>query len=234
MKHHHTNEFSKRASSYQKHNIIQKKVVKKLIENIHSNPKKILDLGCGSGAVYENITWDIDQFVGVDKATNMCILHPTDDKIKLINKDFETLEFEKYDIVISSSALQWAKNLDSLFQKISLNTDEIAFSIFCDGTFKTIYEVANLRPFLPNSHDLIELLNHYFEFEHEVLHYKLDFEDNISKFRYIKNSGVSGGERKLSFKDTKKLIAEYPHKYLEFEVLFVWGKVKYFQKPLEC
>ncbi len=226
MRYNHTDEFSKRAISYKEHNIIQKKVVKKLIENIDSTPKKILDLGCGNGAVYELISWDIDQFVGVDKATNMCTLHPTDKKIKLINEDFETLEFEKFNMVISSSALQWAKDLDSLFQKIALNSDEIAFSIFCDGTFKTIYEVANLEPFLPNSQNLIELLNRYFEFKHEVVHYKLDFEDNLSKFRYIKNSGVSGGERKLSFKDTKKLIESYPHKYLEFEVMFVWGKVK--------
>jgi malonyl-CoA O-methyltransferase len=226
MKHRHTNEFSKRAISYREHNIIQKKVVKKLIENIDSNPKKILDLGCGNGAVYELISWDIDQFVGVDKATNMCTLHPADKKIKLINEDFETLNFEKFDMVISSSALQWAKDLNSLFQKIASNTDEVAFSIFCDRTFKTIYEIANLEPFLPKSSDLLKLLNHYFIFEHEIVDYKLEFEDNLSKFRYIKNSGVSGGERKLSFKDTKKLIANYPHKYLEFEVLFVWGKTK--------
>lgn len=226
MPSYHTDEFSKRANSYKEHNIIQKKVVKHLIKNIQSKPKKILDLGCGNGAVYELISWDIDKFVGVDKATNMCTLHPSHKCIQLINEDFETLKFEKLDMVISSSALQWAKDLDSLFQKISSNTDEIAFSIFCDGTFQTIYEIANLKPFLPNQHKLVALLNQYFEFKHEVLHYKLEFEDNLSKFRYIKNSGVSGGERKLSFKETKKLIAEYPHKYLEFEVMFVWGKIK--------
>ena len=226
MPSYHTDEFSKRANSYTQHNIIQKKVVKKLIKNIHSNPKKILDLGCGSGAVYELISWDIEKFVGVDKATNMCELHPTSENIKLINKDFETLDFEKCDIVISSSALQWADDLETLFQKITSHTDEIAFSIFCDGTFKTIYETANLKKFLPNQHMLLKLLEKYFEFTYEVVDYKLEFEDNLSKFRYIKNSGVSGGERKLSFSDTKKLIDNYPHTYLEFEVMFVWGSVK--------
>ena len=87
MPSYHTDEFSKRAISYKEHNIIQKKVVKKLIKNIDSNPKRILDLGCGNGAVYELISWDIDQFVGVDKAINMCTLHPTDKKINLINED---------------------------------------------------------------------------------------------------------------------------------------------------
>ncbi len=221
-----TNEFSKKAFSYTKHNVIQKKVVKKLIENIKSNPKRILDLGCGSGAVYEQIFWQIEEFTGIDSATNMCLLHTTNSKIKLINEDFETYEFNQADIIISSSAIQWAKNLDALFQKISKKTDKIAFSIFCDGTFKTIYEVANLKTFLPNKDELIKLLNRYFEFDYEIVNYKLDFEDNLSKFRYIKNSGVSTGVRKLNFKDTKKLISSYPHKYLEFEVMFIWGKTK--------
>jgi malonyl-CoA O-methyltransferase len=40
-------------------------------------------------------------------------------------------------------------------------------------------------------------------------------------FRYIKQSGVSGGERKLSYTQTKQLMENYPLKYLEFEVLFI-------------
>ncbi|MCH9813972.1 MAG: methyltransferase domain-containing protein [Epsilonproteobacteria bacterium] len=225
----HTNEFSKRAKSYTQHNVIQKKVVKKLINAIDSKPEKILDLGCGSGAVYTLIDWPIYSFIGVDKAPNMCTLHPSNRSIKLYNEDFESLnynEFEKFDMIISSSALQWAKNLETLFAKISSNTEDVAFAIFCDGTFKTIYEITGLNTFLPNVSYLHRLLNQYFEYQHEVVHYKLDFEDNLSKFRYIKNSGVSGGERKLSYKDTKKLINKYPHDYLEFEVMFVWGKVK--------
>lgn len=56
------------------------------------------------------------------------------------------------------------------------------------------------------------------------------FEDNLSKFRYIKKSGVSGGKRRLSVAQTKALIQNYPLEYLEFEVLFVWGVSKMSQK----
>jgi len=38
-------------------------------------------------------------------------------------------------------------------------------------------------------------------------------------FKYIKKSGVSGGEKKLSYKEIKKLINNYPLNYLEFEIL---------------
>jgi len=40
-------------------------------------------------------------------------------------------------------------------------------------------------------------------------------------FRYIKKSGVSGGEKQLSYKQIKHLMKAYPLDYLEFEVLFI-------------
>jgi len=39
--------------------------------------------------------------------------------------------------------------------------------------------------------------------------------------RYIKKSGVSGGRNLLTYKQTKKLMDEYPLNYLEFEVVYI-------------
>ena len=227
-KSHHTDEFSKRAKSYQETNVTQKQVVKKLIKGIKSKPKYILDLGCGEGAVFKEIDWEFKSFIGVDKAENMCTLHPYHDRVVLHNSDFEESKLyttiEHVDITIAASSLQWAKDLEKTIMMIAEHSDEIAFAIFCDGTFKSIYELTKLPSFLPYHDDVIRLISRYFDITHEKKEYKLEFKDNLSKFRYIKNSGVSGGNRQLSYHDTKKLIAEYPHSYLEFEVLFVWGK----------
>ncbi len=224
----HTEEFSKRAKSYQQHNIIQKKVVKKLIQGIKGHPKIILDLGCGEGAVFKEIDWEFQHFIGVDKATDMCAIHPYHDSLTLYEQDFEDpslfSKLEHLDITIASSSLQWAKDLEQTLQQIAKISDEIAFAIFCDGTFKSIYEISKLPSFLPHHDSLLKTLSTYFDFHHEKVEYRLEFKDNLSKFRYIKESGVSGGNRQLSYHDTKKLIASYPHSYLEFEVLFVWGK----------
>ncbi len=226
----HTDEFSKRAQSYQETNIIQKKVVKKLIRGIKTKPKIILDLGCGEGAVLKEIDWEFEQFIGVDKAENMCTLHPMSDKVALHNMDFEapTLyhDIKTVDITIAASSLQWAKELEKTIRNISQHSNEIAFAIFCDGTFKSIYEITKLPSFLPYHDDLVTLISQYYDIYHDRQEYTLEFEDNLSKFRYIKSSGVSGGNRQLSYHDTKKLIATYPLSYLEFEVLFVWGTKK--------
>ena len=227
---HHVHEFSRRAHSYIRHNIIQQKVAESLIASIDTKPKQILDLGCGAGAIYNLIDWDFTRFVGIDKADQMCSLHPVSPKVTLIHDDFEKESLLKdlghFEIVISSSALQWASDIEHLLQNIAAITDEIAFAIFCDGTFHTIYEMTGIDSFLPDSNYLEKILQRYFDADCHTRNYRLEFPDNISKFRYIKESGVSGGKRQLSITETRKLIKSYPYSYLEFEVLFCRGKVK--------
>lgn len=227
----HTAEFSRRAESYHEHNIIQKKVVHKLLSAITSKPRKILDLGCGSGAVWELIDWNVDNFIGIDKAEQMCTLHTQGKNIRLLQADFEDADLLKslgrFDMVISSSALQWAKDLPKLLENIASITDEIAFAIFCNGTFRTIYEMTGIPSFLPEHHGLQRELDKHFNVTCSIEHYRLTFDDNISKFRYIKGSGVSGGMRRLNVEETRRLIRDYPHDYLEFEVLFATGKSRH-------
>ncbi|WP_232293958.1 methyltransferase domain-containing protein [Sulfurospirillum arsenophilum] len=231
----HINEFSKNAHSYDDYTSLQREVAHYLISRIDSQPKKILDLGCGSGAVFKNITWEIEHFTGVDNALKMCELHPTCKDVEIICEDFEepTL-FETlnppYDLLISSSALQWARDIEALISQLALTCKEGAFAIFTDKTFETIYAMSGQSTFLPNATALIKLFENYFTCKHETKIFRLFFEDNLSKFRYIKKSGVSGGEKRLSIAQTKAIIQNYPHDYLEFEVLFVWGVSKMFQK----
>ena len=228
---HHEKEFSKRAFSYNEYNIIQKKVAKRLLSKIKNHPKKILDLGCGRGEIFKNIDWEIEKFIGVDISSNMCSLHPKPKKGAILNFDFEDeklfpilKQHMPYDLVISSSSLQWARDIGKVFEEISKISKNIAFSIFTDKTFKTIYEISSIDSFLLSSEEILDKLLGYFEFEYEIKEYKLNFEDNLSKFRYIKRSGVSGGKRVLSYKETKNLIENYPLSYLEFEVIFITGK----------
>ncbi len=224
----HAKEFSRRANSYDGYNIIQRKVARELLKKVDRPAKKILDLGCGSGAICKNIGVDFEKFIGVDISKEMCSFHPKAENIKILNYDFEDIllydilkKDAPFDLILSSSALQWAKNLDFLAKKISELGSNIALSIFTDKTFYTIYRQTSLKSFLPGADDAAETFSKYFDIDAERKEYKLFFDDNISKFRYIKKSGVSGGKKRLGFKETKKLIKEYPLDYLEFEVLFI-------------
>lgn len=222
-------EFSKFASEYGNYNTVQNQVLRHLFSKITKKPKLILDLGCGDGGVCRAIDWEYERFVGVDFAPKMLELHPKSKKIECLYGDFgdesffKTLLAPKYDLIVSASALQWATSLETIFKNIkSLNTP-IALAIFTSNTFKTLNETASISSMLRTADEIEKLQKKYFNANFELQTYRLEFKSTREAFRYIKRSGVSGVRRILSYKESKKLLNEYPLNYLEFEVAFIYS-----------
>ena len=210
-------EFSKFAKEYSKKNFIQKQVIKK--ETSHIKNRNILDLGCGNGSLLEFIK--PTNYIGIDFSREMLKLHSHKN---IFEFDFNTIECwnfiqkQNFDILVSFSALQWANNLDFIFEQIKKIDKDFILVLFTSNTFKTIHKTANINSPIHSKNKIIEsskILNPQIE----ISNYKLHFEDKLEMFRYIKQSGVSGGEKKLSFKEIKNLIDNYPLDYLEFEVI---------------
>ena len=222
-----SSEFSKYAQEYDTLNSVQTLVIDKLLKELSHQPKYILDLGCGSGALCETISWKYKHFTGVDFAPGMLELHPKSKNIEAIYGDFndptlfENLSTYKFDHIFSASALQWAENLEDVFKEISSLNTPISLAIFTSGTFKTLNKTASLDSLLRDKEEIDQLRKQYFKANFEVAEYKLAFESTRDMFRYIKRSGVSGSRNILSFKETKRLMKEYPLNYLEFEVAFI-------------
>ncbi len=222
-----SSEFSKHALRYGSYNVIQNKVIKKLLKKIKSEPNNILDLGCGSGALHDAISWKYKHFTGVDFAPGMLELHPKAKNCECIYGDFndktlfENLLTYQYDYIFSASALQWAEDLEMIFRNIKSLNAPVALAIFSANTFKTLNETASLKPLLRSADEIDKLQKRYFDAKLEVIEYRLEFESTREMFRYIKNSGVSGSRKVLDYKQTKKLLNEYPLNYLEFEVVFI-------------
>lgn len=225
-----SSEFSKYAQHYGTHNIIQNRVVQKLLSHVLTEPKTILDLGCGRGAVCKGVSWNYDSFTGVDFAKGMLELHPASKKIECLYGDFndealyENLSSKKYDYIISASALQWADDLELVFKNIKKLNAPIALAIFTSKTFQTLNATASLKSILKSVEEIDTLQKRYFDAAFEVVNYKLEFESTRDMFKYIKQSGVSGSRKVLDYKQTKKLMRDYPVNYLEFEVAFIIGK----------
>ena len=223
-------EFSKYAGDYESRNSIQTLVVQKLLSLITTKPQKILDLGCGSGALSKNISWDYERLIGVDFAQGMLDLHPSSSKIELIFGDFndatlfERLKSEQYDAIFSASALQWANNLDATFANIAKLKAPVAFAIFTANTFKTLNKTAGVDSLLVSPQQIQSLQEKHFEASFELVEYRLEFESVREMLRYIKRSGVSGSRNLLSVKELKALMQNYPLNYLEFEVAYVSTK----------
>ncbi len=222
--------FSQNADAYERVNIIQKRVLDALVARIDDAPARILDIGCGSGGLYKAIDWPVESFVGVDFAEGMLALHPQADNVTLMLQDFnapslfDVLSTYRFDRIVSSSALQWAKDLDGVLANIAALNTPVSLAIFTANTFKTLYETAGLPPLLRSREETVALLEKHFDGEIEIVEYTLDFPSVREMFRYMKKSGVGAGRNVLGYAQMKRLMEAYPLGYLEYEIVLLHEK----------
>ena len=210
-----SSEFSKYANHYETYNIIQNSVADKLLSLVKGKPQYILDLGCGSGALANKIDWKYEKLIAVDFAPGMLEIHPKSNNIECIYGNFndstlfENLAMYRYDYVLSSSALQWAEDIERVLHAIENLHAPVALAVFTSQTFASLYQTAGLSPLLISKEELQTLQQKYFGANFEVVNYKMEFENVREMFRYIKRSGVSGSRNVLSHKEMKKLMNAY-------------------------
>ena len=224
-------EFSRFAHSYDSYNIIQKQVAQTLIEKvIDKNYHTIVDIGCGSGSLYYNLKVQnipMQSFFALDSSEEMLGIHPDSLEVIKCCKDFDALDAfdtipnSSHILLLSASALQWSQNLDRLFSKLSQLSNDAYFAIFTANTFKTLHKTAEIKSPIYTVGTLQGTISKYYKAKFEVKKYKLYFDTKKEMLRYIKQSGVSGGDKQLTYKEVKSLMNRYPLDYLEFEVLFV-------------
>ena len=222
--------FSQNADAYERVNIIQKRVLEALVARIDDAPSRLLDIGCGSGGLYKALKWPVERFVGIDFAEGMLALHPKDECVTLMLRDFndpslfDELSAERFDRIVSSSALQWAQDLDEVLANIAALNAPVSLAIFTSNTFKTLYETAGLPPLLRSREETVALLEKHFDGEIEILEYTLDFPSVREMFRYMKQSGVGAGRNVLGYAQMKRLMEAYPLDCLEYEVVLLHEK----------
>jgi len=220
-------EFSQNAKAYDQVNIIQKKVLQELLAKIDDRPENLLDIGCGTGTCYRSLNWPVRHFVGMDFAEGMLAMHPTGEEVLLLQEDFndpETfrkLDAYRFDRIISSSALQWAEDLDATLEKIAALKAPVSLSIFTSNTFRTLYQTAGLSPILRSRETVTKLLKKHFDGRIDILNYTLEFDSVREMFRYMKKSGVSAGRNVLGYKEMKALMQNYPLDHLEYEIVLL-------------
>ncbi len=139
--------FHQKASEYDSHIAVQKRVVDNLVRHVKSHhglsPMSILDVGSGTGSLLNRLrsVWPDASLSGVDLAFNMC--HRTAARLGndclVVNGDAEQLPFknEVFDLVVSTSALQWTGNLSLAIQelrRVMKPGASLFIAFFCEGT----------------------------------------------------------------------------------------------------
>ena len=241
--------FDKNSRLYAKNCALQSEVAKNLLSFCEAEKyRKIIDLGAGNGNVALNLSQIFgkngicaNNFIALDSSPNMLALHPRKlphiAQIRLIECDFEKYNFsDDFDLILSSSALQWAKDLDLIFKKMrdcfesrressgnsqdSRKSKKFAFAIFTAESLRELHAFLGTKSPLKSATEILSIAQKYFCVDFKIKRFTRTFSTREELLGYLKNSALLGGGN-IAFKDKKRLKCAFPHKMLNFEVLFI-------------
>ena len=208
-------DFNRAANVYDKNAVMQHQIAEDLIDRlrfIKIKPKKILDLGSGTGFTTKKL---IDLYPDADiyetdiaiemlkksKSNNTTIKSFFKrNNITYINADMDLMPFDKqsFDLIISSSSIQWSSNINSLFENIfSLLKPEglLIFSTFLKNTLSELQSFTDSK--LTNEFFSIQeyaqmlISNHFYDPVLMKDEFRIDYKDALSALRDLKKIGVS-------------------------------------------
>ena len=221
----HLRQFGRHARGYERFNLIQRRLARALAERIPPGYERIVDLGCGGGGFLQAYERTFTNYLAVDASAEMLGCHPRAEGVECMVGDFndpslfETLVKRDFDLLVSSSALQWAADLDWTLGRIAELKRPVALTIFTSGTFATLHEMAGIRSPIRSREETEAALRRRLDVEIDLLRYRLYFKSVRAMLSYIRRSGVSGGRNLLGYRQVKRLVESYPLPYLEFEAL---------------
>ncbi|WP_080248250.1 methyltransferase domain-containing protein [Helicobacter pylori] len=225
--------FNRHAKTYHLFAHIQQQIAIYLMQFLkQKHYDKVLDLGSGSGAVLNALEQQsivIKDFIALDNSMNMLKLHPTHSnniqKISLEHADFEEYVFQTYDLILSSSSLQWARDLKSVLEKMALSSKEVALAIHTDFSLHEVHEFLGTPSPLRDLKTLKSLIKNAFkdfQMELENKRFTLYFNCKQDCLNYLKKCGLLGGST-LSFKQKKHFFQNMAFEKLSYEVLLFSG-----------
>jgi malonyl-CoA O-methyltransferase len=145
--------FHDRADEYDRHILVQKRVVGNLASavelHLKRNPEHILDVGTGTGAFLERlkVRYPNAGLTGVDIAHNMCLRaqQKLGSNCRVVVGDAESLPFRNgaFDLVVSASALQWVQDLSVALhemKRVVRPGGDISLAFFCQGTLAELHD----------------------------------------------------------------------------------------------
>lgn len=223
--------FDRACQTYFSSSIAQDYFANKLLtcikENFGENLGRIGELGCGSGELYSKfLDYKIkyQDYKGCDISQGMIeCFKERFQTANLVCQDFdEFLQKQKgFDLICSSSSLQWSKDFEKTLQNISQKCQNIALSFLTHSTFASLHHFLGTYSPLLSIWEAKELLEKYFQGQFIISYIRLEFRNNAETLAHLKKSGVLGGGV-LKYPQAKKLL-EYEGG-LEYEnMIFIGG-----------
>lgn len=209
--------FAKNLKSYNENAKIQKRMAERLLTFVNNRfPKKILEIGCGTGfltkLIDENLTYET--FVALD------IVEECEEFIKNVNTKiiFTPADIEKYletnnetyDLIISNASLQWVENFEYVVNQLKNRLEtggELIFSTFGTENFREIFHVVGTSL---NYYSINELQKFFPEAIIEPEIHIMAFKSPKDVLRHLQTTGVNAIEN-ISW--TKRDLTKFENGY---------------------
>lgn len=208
-------DFNSAAEHYDQDAIMQSMIAEELIERLNYikiNPKRILDLGSATGKntillekifpkaeIYElDIALDMLR-ISMNKRSDIKKLF-SPKKRYFINADMDQLPFQNntFDLIISSSTIQWSENINLLLKNINKLLKIDGLFLFSSFLKNTLIELQNFKEHTLTQNFLTiqeyaEILNNNNFYDPVLIRdeYRNEYDDALSALRDLKKIGVT-------------------------------------------
>jgi malonyl-ACP O-methyltransferase BioC len=225
--------FEQAAATYEEQAQVQLLVADRLLALLASampgaTPARILEIGCCTGLLTEKI---IDRFPEVVQLTvsdlvdafEQCVgrkVGRLSGRVLFLAGDIETVELPcRYDLIISSSTLQWVHDLPRLCRKLAnhLTPDgTLALALYGRENLREIRAVTGLGLSYMDLEQLMAVVGTEFELRAaEQSRETLWFPDPISVLHHLRATGVNaiGQQRTWTRRQLNGFLAEYGQRF---------------------
>lgn len=231
--------FSAAAANYNSYSSVQKRVASLLLTYIpsHIHCQRILEVGCGTGhltrlthKIFSDTAFDaIDISDAMIQEAHRNFSHHAN--MNFIVADARNFSSSRsYDLILSSSSLQWAIPLETCFKNLKLLLQPKGFlvcALMIKGTLAELHETRQrIAPWkLPSSHlpsgdEVVKHLTNagFIILQKEELAFQETYPSSRAFLFSIHNQGVTGGnlsrsETVLNRTELQQLIADYDTHY---------------------
>lgn len=229
--------FNRAHHTYDSHANLQNKVGNKLIKllkpSLLTHPVTIIDLGCGTGHITQQLASQLhyQEFYAIDIAEQL--LNIANDKLKPLGIhtqqfDFHhSFKFNYFHLVFSNMALQWSTNF---YQALIATTQSLhqhgilAFSLPLDGTFIELNGKFSLNKFFPEN-EIKKYLNQlgYDLATQQSEKIIYNFPHTLAALRSIKNVGANFVREKKTKHLQKKSLLQHDIRKLTYNIGYFIG-----------
>ena len=196
--------FKRSVKTYHQEAAVQRSIAAHLCQLVGpyvTQPVSLLEIGCGTGfltqEIMEHLPISSALFNDINPEVEPFIRQFLSKERRFVASDAETFSFSNcFDLVISSSVIQWFNDIEHFVSKIHSALTEngiIALSTFGAQNMQEIKKITGISLPYP---DIRKYVNIHFQ----ILHYEehlisIQFKTPMDVLKHLKNTGVNGIQR---------------------------------------